>query len=124
MRGDCDFYMEKNGRYCLGSFVMHILSGGEAGGISAGTGREYEKSGSGSGKPGPWGKCIPPGKGGNTPGIPAGDSRMLQDRDQTAKTVKAGLKDFTADRGSGGRRSGYTVTAAGGQCDLKSCPLV
>ena len=36
MRGDCDFYMEKNGRYCHGSFVMHILSGGEAGGISAG----------------------------------------------------------------------------------------
>lgn len=70
MRGDCDFYMEKNGRYCHGSFVMHILSGGEASGISAGTGREYEKGGSGSGKPGPWGKCIPPGKGGNTPGIP------------------------------------------------------
>lgn len=44
---------------------------------------------------------------------PAGDSRMLQDRDQTAKTVKAGQKDFTADRGSGGRRSGYTGTAAG-----------
>lgn len=38
---------------------------------------------------------------------------MLQDRDQTAKTVKAGQKDFTADRGSGGRRSGYTGTAAG-----------
>ena len=53
------------------------------------------------------------GRGGNTPGIPAGDSRMLQDRDQTAKTVKAGQKDFTADRRSGGRRSGYTGTAAG-----------
>ena len=43
MRGDCDFYMEKNGRYCHGSFVMHILSGGEASGISAGTGERIQK---------------------------------------------------------------------------------